>query len=131
MTAYFDEMQVRVRDVPEAESWSKLGEIEDELVHDVRVATMLPGFPEHLVESVDRAVLRLGTSSLPLNMPEPDFEHEWERRARLTQLCSELHDVFHDVVRSGGISDSPLNFRRALAAAAEERQEALHAKETQ
>lgn len=125
MTAYFDAVQRRIMETTDDQSWEVLPEIERSLVFDVLVATMLPGFPADVAPMVDRAILRWGVSTLPHNAPEADFEHAWQHRQRLANLCSDLHSVFHEVAhrQAYGFSDDPRSRLRSLAMHAEDRLE--------
>ncbi len=103
----------------------ELSKIEEDLVRDVTVCAMSPGFPEDLSVAIHKAVLRYGVTMLPTNAyPAADFETLYEHRSRLYILNGDLHSIFHEAAHRG-FGDNPLNPVRRLYALGEEERERL------
>ena len=122
MTAYFDAVDQKIRDLTTAHYWAPdpyrnipiffdgLRAIETSLVFDCTVAVMLPWWPHpDLREAVHRAVLAHGIESLPETAtPADNGEMEVVQWAswRISRLNSDLHDIWHEVAHRGG-TDNP------------------------
>jgi hypothetical protein len=118
MTAYFDQVDAALHDLND-DDYDALRAWEFELVHNCSLASMLPGFPVEFREPLNRVVVRWGVYTAP-RIAEPDFEFQAEHRSRLQRLSSDLHTLFHDVVRAGGLSDGPRAYASAVVVQAEE-----------
>lgn len=115
MTTYFDDMDDRIHALSERHRAGDfvsedLGALERELVRDVAVCAMVPGFPEALRPAVHRCVLRWSYFARDPGLPEIDFADDDVWIARLYRMSSDLHGVFHAVGHAGadGFGDSPL-----------------------
>jgi hypothetical protein len=83
------------------------------LVRDVTICAQMPNFPEDLHRQVHALVTRYGVFSLPVNAPPRDFGSLEDFKRLMHQLSSELHSVFHALVRRRAAEpfdafDSPL-----------------------
>lgn len=134
MTTYFDTFDNRLRDIAACHAAGvcvseELGAMETELVRDVSVAAMVPGFPDALRSLIHRAVLRWSYFTRARELPEIDFDDDivWIRRLR--GMSDALHGIFHEVGRSGvdGFGDSPLRAIQTLADRAEDERLAMFA----
>lgn len=117
MTQYFDDYHLRIKD---AQEMDELDDLEQELVDDCLLATQLSGFPEGYASKVFDTVLHHSFQALPDRVPasvEP--EGLGARRKGVSELCWGLHSVFHAVAEAGGISDSPVVYKRAMIGHAE------------
>lgn len=111
MTAYFDQVGDRIQQVwgqPGApfSNYEEIEAVEMDMVRDCLVCSEMPGFPVDFRNQLHHAILRHGVRSLPINAPEPDID-PLEHKRRLQCLCSDLHTIFHQVVRWA--SEDPLN----------------------
>jgi hypothetical protein len=121
MTAYFDDIQTALLDVPEGvflPSW--FTPIEQNLVRDVSIASELPHFPKGFRKKANKLILQWGVTTLPDNL-EFDYDRDEQAIARIRRLASELHSLFHEIARSmesQGFQrnmDNPLAFLALLA----------------
>lgn len=122
MTAYFDDIDARIRKLRDAPDQGEYDAIEDTLVNDATIASEFPEFPEDLRDEVRKAILRFGIESLPEFVAKPEFvlnpgedaEHEYQEC--LHALSSALHTIFHEVGNRNiqGISDDPRTWPRLL-----------------
>lgn len=127
MTAYFDDMSRRISRLKEVDAYDGARDLELKLVRDVTICAMWPGFPEDLRLAVHKTVLCFGIQSLPVNAEPADFEFWEEGRQRLHRLCSDFHDIFHELARRDiyGFSDSPKMPLAVLYATGEEERERM------
>ena len=131
MSGYFDAIDNRIRNLKEddyAEDGTTTAyNLEMELVRDVTVCAMLPGFPEDLKRPIHETVLKYGIHTLPRNAAPRDFETFDQHRELLRRLSSDLHTIFHAVghSESPGFSDNPLSGLRNLYDKGDEEREAL------
>ncbi len=112
MTAYFDDFSSTLRDLrhkaPHLHMYDEANALEERLVRDCTLASSASRFPPELRKAVHVAVLRHGVCTLPINAVPADFETWEEHLRRLHNLGSDLHDVFHALVRLDiGYSDTP------------------------
>lgn len=134
MTTYFDAFDNKLHDIAsrgvEGDDISEeLGALETEIVRDVSVAVMVPGFPDGLRRPVHLAVLRWSFFTRPRELPEVDFDDDAVWIQRLRDMSNALHGIFHEVGRAGidGFGDSPLHAFRVMADRAEDERMALYA----
>ena len=139
MTTYFDDIGKELDELKRKFGGSEysmecadaLDAIEHRLVADVSICTMCPGFPEDLIEPIDKIIVTMGVATLPHGMVTPernDFECSDDHRRAIVSLASALHSAFHAVGSYGipGFTDNPTApVRVLLLGAAQDRQEAL------
>lgn len=122
MSSYFDDMAHRIADLKEGDFWDAGRDLEIEMVNDVTVCAMFPGFPSDLKQMVHTAILQSGICTLPSNAEPRDFATDEEHRALLRTLCSNLHSIFHEVAHratEAGQNDHPHAPLRQLSWAGE------------
>lgn len=147
MTSYFDDKQEqagRLLDYamkldlsPEVhpasdEKWhNDLKILEEQVVFDCSVCVEFPGCPEEIRDRVAKCIYQYAVYCQPVNraprfQPNPDTATEHAKS--IANLVWDLHTIFHDL-SAKGFSDNPESPLRRLAAAGEERREALVPKE--
>jgi len=124
MTAYFDKMTTRIHNADE----EGLAFLDEELLRDMSLATLEPGFPPELRNQIDRLLLEWSRSAnarliaAPWTGPSDERDH----RECLQHLIWHLHTCFHELAGMvKGRGDGPLVWIASLEAEAEERREAL------
>lgn len=137
MTAYFDDVDARLREL--TERWGEavwvwrddyaLEQLDRTIVTDVSCCAEWSGFPVDLRDLVHEVVLRHSVVAQPRGavMACPNYETTPARIRGMVKLSKELHDVFHVVGsrRLAGFSDDPKEPLIALAAVGEDRRTSM------
>jgi hypothetical protein len=137
MTSYFDTKHDQLRKLGERakkEEWTfelleELRKLEDEILFDCQLVSMMPNFPEDLKDGMQLLIARL--ASEPLIYVHADDYDEEVTLQRLHRLTFDLHSLFHEVGRRGifGFSDNPWSNMRGWVSELEERRIALMRKD--
>lgn len=115
MTAYFDDFNNKLHDLgslgptPATYFYDELNALEEQLVWDCTLASSASQFPPELRRAVHVAILKYAVRTMPPNAVQADFETVQEHIARLRNLGSDLHDMFHAVgsLHIPGYTDNP------------------------
>lgn len=129
MSSYFDAVDQRISEVSNDDHHAaeKLEAIEQSLVFDCTVCSMLPEFPTGVRAMVHEAVIQHGVGTAPANAEPPDFETVDQHKNKLYQLSGDLHSAFHEAARScvPGLSDNPRSLLYLRFSEGEEEREKL------
>ena len=136
MTAYFDKLAAALHDIRargaanDIKALEDLMHLEHRMVFDVRIASMMPAFPEKLRTRIDEAILKYGVESQPRQVKGwvgNDFEHNHQHVTSIGCLVESFHDIFHEVAlrQLPRLSDDPRTPLHCLFADAETKTEEM------
>ncbi len=131
MTSYFDKKHEQLRKLNERakgewtiELLGELRNLEEELLFDCQLVSMMPNFPEDLKDGMQLLIAKLATE--PVCYVQADDYDEEAMVERLHRLTFDLHTLFHEVgQRRVGFSDNPYSNIRGWVSELEERRIAL------